>query len=198
MWTYACRRVAQPAKPVCNVGKTLLQIVAFWSFFLWVLPTFVYYGETRFGLAHFRFTHPLWQAVGITLFVVMGTLGFSCGMIMAAKGGGTPLPLDCPNRLVLIGPYRYVRNPMAIAGLAQGVAVGLYLGSPAVVLYALAGVGLWNYGVRPWEEKDLEQRFGPAYDHYRKSVRCWILHRYPYTPPGQLPDPSGHIVYPQS
>ena len=76
--------------------------------------------------------------------------------------------------MVVTGPYRYVRNPMAVAGLTQGVAVGLWLGSPAVVLYALAGGPLWNTFVRPWEEEDLVTRFGEPYRRYRERVRCWI------------------------
>jgi protein-S-isoprenylcysteine O-methyltransferase Ste14 len=62
---------------------------------------------------------------------------------------------------------------MAVAGLAQGVAVGVFLGSPAVVLYALSGGPVWNVFVRPWEEADLERRFGEPYRRYRAAVRCW-------------------------
>jgi protein-S-isoprenylcysteine O-methyltransferase Ste14 len=48
-----------------------------------------------------------------------------------------------PNRLVVAGPYRWVRNPMALASIAQGVAVGLILSSWLVVVYAVAGALLW-------------------------------------------------------
>lgn len=68
----------------------------------------------------------------------------------------------------------------AVAGLAQGVAVGVFVGSPLVVLYALAGGPVWNAFVRPWEEIDLEQRFGEAYRRYRAAVRCWIPRLTPY------------------
>jgi protein-S-isoprenylcysteine O-methyltransferase Ste14 len=36
--------------------------------------------------------------------------------------------------LVIAGPYRYVRNPMAVAGILQGIAVGWYLGSVSVII----------------------------------------------------------------
>jgi protein-S-isoprenylcysteine O-methyltransferase Ste14 len=78
------------------------------------------------------------------------------------------------NRLVVSGPYRWVRNPMAIAGIVQGVAVGLVLSSWLVVAYAVAGSLLWNYAIRPLEEADLEERFGSEFRQYRDSVRCWI------------------------
>src|SRR5207253_638214 len=79
-----------------------------------------------------------------------------CGVIMARHGEGTPLPLDGPRRLVLAGPYGYVRNPMAIAGLGQGLCVGVGTGSWLVVAYALLGSAIWNWIVRPSEEEDLE------------------------------------------
>lgn len=181
--TYVCGRTARPAKPLSNVGKTLSQIVVFWSFFLWVLPAAIYRVESVAGFSHFRFANGLWQLVGIIVFCLASILGFSCGMLIAIKGDGTPLPVDCPRQLVIVGPYRYVRNPMAIAGLTQGIAVGLYLGSPTVLLYAGAGILLWNYGVRPWEEKDLVQRFGEDYEHYRAAVWCWTPHLRAYKSP---------------
>jgi protein-S-isoprenylcysteine O-methyltransferase Ste14 len=61
---------------------------------------------------------------------------------------------------VLAGPYRHVRNPMAVAGIAQGVAVALWLGSWAVLLYAVSGALLWHMAIRSAEERDLAERFG--------------------------------------
>jgi protein-S-isoprenylcysteine O-methyltransferase Ste14 len=95
-------------------------------------------------------------------------------VLMAVRGGGTPMPTDCPRELVLVGPYRHIRNPMAVAGLTQGVAVGLMLGSPAVILYAVVGGPVWHLFVRPWEEADLERRFGDPYRRYRAAVCCWL------------------------
>ena len=63
---------------------------------------------------------------------------------MSASGQGTPLLSAMPNRLVIAGPYRVVRNPMAVAGIAQGVAVGLILSSWRVVAHAVVGSLLWN------------------------------------------------------
>jgi protein-S-isoprenylcysteine O-methyltransferase Ste14 len=175
-------RPARPAPAAWNIAKTLFQTVLFWGFFLFLLPAAIYWLEDLLGLTAWRFARPASAAGGAVLFVVAGSLGITSGMVMAVAGKGTPVPTDCPREMVVAGPYRYVRNPMALAGLAQGVAAGIFLGSPLVIAYALAGGPFWNYLVRPWEEADLEQRFGDSFRRYRAHVRCWWPRLTPYRP----------------
>lgn len=110
----------------------------------------------------------------------MGGL-WSC-VTMALRGRGTPLPAETARELVVAGPYRWVRNPMALAGAAQTAGVGLWTGSWVVIALAAAGGVVWNALIRPVEEADLAARFGPAYDSYRREVRCWIPVRRPSAP----------------
>lgn len=93
---------------------------------------------------------------------------------MSMEGGGTPLPLDHASKLVVSGPYRYIRNPMAFSGIGQGLVVALAWGSPLVAVYALIGSLVWQLVFRPLEEEDLEKRFGEPYLEYKNSVRCWV------------------------
>lgn len=166
-------RQARPASWRWNVAKTMLQTAVFWATFLGLLPAAVVALETALGLGWWRFAGPAWRVVGVILFALGGALGLCSGVMMAVRGRGTPLPTDCARELVVVGPYKYVRNPMAVAGLAQGLAVGLFLGSPAVVMYAVVGGPVWDVCVRPWEEADLERRFGDDYRRYCERVRCW-------------------------
>lgn len=76
--------------------------------------------------------------------------------------------------LVVSGPYRYVRNPMAVGSISQGVAVGLMASSWLIVLYAVAGAVIWDWFVRPHEEAELSSRFGASFASYRNAVRCWV------------------------
>ena len=167
-------REARPASWRWNVTKTLAQTVVFWSVFLFLIPAGLFALEFGVGLDRWQFAGPLWESAGVGLFVLGGALGLTSGLVMAVRGGGTPLPADCARALVVNGPYRYLRNPMAVAGLTQGFAVGLILGSPVVVAYALAGGPIWHVFVRPWEESDMEERFGDTYRRYRANVRCWL------------------------
>jgi protein-S-isoprenylcysteine O-methyltransferase Ste14 len=84
------------------------------------------------------------------------------------------LPLDQTNKLVDSGPYRIVRNPMAIAGIGQGLAIATIFHSVSILVYSLLGGLVWHLVVRPIEERDMVERFGDAYSDYRKRVMCWI------------------------
>jgi protein-S-isoprenylcysteine O-methyltransferase Ste14 len=157
-------REARPAGPAWNVTKTLLQTCVFWGVFLFVVP-WALGGRGAFAPQ---------PRLGVALFAVASAVGLASAWTMATRGEGTPLPLDHPRRLVVTGPYRVVRNPMAVAGLAQGWAVGLFLGSYVVLAYCLAGAVVWHFGVRPFEERHLLATFGGEYEDYRRRVRCWL------------------------
>ncbi|MGB0766177.1 MAG: methyltransferase family protein [Phycisphaeraceae bacterium] len=151
--------------------KTALQIAVFWTTFLYVLPLAVVSLQERAGIGAFEFAGRWW--VGFVVFLGFGLLGLSSAVWTLCIGRGTPLPTDCASRLVVVGPYRWVRNPMALAGIMQGVGVGLMWGSWLVVGYAVLGGVVWHVLVRPVEEADLLRRFGASYEAYRGGVRCW-------------------------
>jgi protein-S-isoprenylcysteine O-methyltransferase Ste14 len=174
---FAFRPAAPRAALTGHVATTFAQLVVFWGLFLAVIPTLLFMIERRWGVGL-----PLpWIGMPVGLFALAlgSALGIWSALVMSVLGDGTPLPAAMPNRLVIAGPYRWVRNPMAVAGIVQGVGVGLLLSSWLVVAYALAGSLLWNYAVRPLEESDLERRFGDDYRRYRNAVRCWVPIRRP-------------------
>ena len=78
-----------------------------------------------------------------------------------------------PERLVVSGPYRHVRNPMYVAVLWLIVGQSLVLGS--VVLLSYAGVVwlLFHAFVLLHEERVLARRFGASYEAYRGHVGRW-------------------------
>lgn len=168
-------RKASPGSTVRHVAATTAQIVVFWSFFLFVVPSAIVFVERQLQWPPFAFVSQ--RLMAALVFVAFSSLGLASGLTMARRGAGTPLPFVATNRLVTIGPYRYVRNPMVIAGLGQGLAVALWVGSWAVVAYVLAGGLIWEYLVRPAEERDLRDAFGDEFTSYCQHVRCWIPRR---------------------
>ncbi len=155
-----------------HLRRTVVQLIVVWGLFLGVLPSALAAWEWRAGLRLPRPLPLLW--VGLVVLVVASALGIWAAIIMARVGRGTPLPGMMATALVVSGPYRHVRNPMAIAGVSQAVAAGLLLGSWLAVLYGLLGSVLWNAVIRPVEEADLEQRFGTRFADYRSRVPCWV------------------------
>ncbi|MEL6107690.1 MAG: isoprenylcysteine carboxylmethyltransferase family protein [Planctomycetota bacterium] len=158
------------AGPLANTAKTLVQVICIWSITLGILPGIIL---NAFGVDPV----PPWGislALASLLFVACSALGLLSAFFMVRHGHGTPLPMDQTNRLVVAGPYRYVRNPMAIAGIGQGMALAIAYQSPSLWVYSLTGAVVWHVAVRPFEERNLLDRFGKPYRDYRKSVRCWI------------------------
>ncbi len=114
------------------------------------------------------------RLVGTLLMVVGGSLALSCVSWFVLVGRGTPAPFDPPRVFVAHGPYRWVRNPMYIGGLAVLLGFGLWHRSPLMALFTLAVWGL-VHGFVVWiEERGLERRFGGSYREYKQAVNRWV------------------------
>lgn len=164
-------RRAKNAPPTTNLVKTLLQITFFWTFFLLVLPLAFRGLEAKLGLLPFSF--PGQVPLAVLLFALASALGLASGVTMARRGAGTPLPFDGTNQLVVSGPYAHLRNPMVVAGLTQGLAVGIGLGSWSMPGAVVCGGLIWEILVRPAEEAELMAKFGEPFARYRDQVPCW-------------------------
>jgi protein-S-isoprenylcysteine O-methyltransferase Ste14 len=85
----------------------------------------------------------------------------------ATDGQGTLAPWDPPRRLVVNGPYRYVRNPMISGVLFVLIGEALVLRSQPhavwAVIFAVANV----FVITLYEEPHLTQVFGDAYRTYQ-------------------------------
>ena len=158
-------------------GWTAVQILIFWCTFLWILPKGIFELEQILTVTKFtRFT-PSHQVAPI-LFALASVLGITAAHAMNCTGKGTPLPTANAPNLVVTGPYRYVRNPMALAGILQGLCTGWFLGSYIVLVYAILGALTWHIFVRPTEEHELTKRFGDEYIQYKSKVPLWIIRRF--------------------
>lgn len=163
------------------VVKTFTQIIVVWAVILGVLPYLITILEDKIGIARLSFAYQ--RPLGAVLFVLVSSIGVTSAIVMCRVGRGTPLPLDHATKLVVSGPYAYVRNPMAVSGILQGMAVALFLGSPLVALYALMGSAIWQLIFRPLEEDDMSARFGEDFEVYKRNVNCWIPRTKPFVSP---------------
>jgi protein-S-isoprenylcysteine O-methyltransferase Ste14 len=107
--------------------------------------------------------------------LLLGLALFSwCLYLFARVGQGTLAPWDPTRNLVLIGPYRWVRNPM-ILGVAMALAgQALLRGSWVLGLWAGAFLLINHAYFVLLEEPGLERRFGEPYRAYKAAVPRWF------------------------
>ncbi|MFI6910356.1 methyltransferase family protein [Nonomuraea sp. NPDC050394] len=101
---------------------------------------------------------------------------------VVVRGSGAPAPVAPPERLVVGGIYRHVRNPIYVAILAVILGQAIMLGRPVLLLYAaVLGSGFALFA-RLYEEPHLRRVFGEEYTRYRAAVRGWWPRVRPYRP----------------
>ncbi len=83
----------------------------------------------------------VFQIGGVVIATIGAGLALWCVGTFVRLGRGTPAPFDPPRRLVVAGPYRFVRNPMYLgAGLALAGAALFYTSWWLVGYLGLTGV----------------------------------------------------------
>lgn len=92
----------------------------------------------------------------------------------ATRGEGTLAPWDPPRRLVVRGPYRFVRNPMISGVILVLIGEALMLRSAPHGVWAAAFAIANAIYIPMFEEPQLERRFGEPYLRYRKHVRRFV------------------------
>ena len=94
--------------------------------------------------------------------------------LFGSVGKGTPAPWDPPERLVVVGPYRHVRNPMNSGMVLILGAESLFFGSWYLAGWMCVFFAFLAIYFPLFEEPGLERRFGDAYRQYKANVPRWI------------------------
>lgn len=158
--------------------------VIFGATVLGLLPALII--ELTGGKWEVIWQRPLWHnSLMLQLLAVPTGIGLSAVQEFVNRGNGTPLPFDPPQYLVTSGLYAYVANPMQLATTLIFLGLGWVLQSPWV---ALAGgvTFVYSAGLASWSEGgDMRERYGTAWDDYRRHVGHWLPRWRPYIPEGQ-------------
>ena len=77
------------------------------------------------------------------------------------------------------GPYRYVRNPMALGFVTVILGEAALFDSIALLVYAAIAFGAIHLLVVVHEEPAHRRRFGAAFDAYYRQVARWIPRKGP-------------------
>ena len=148
---------------------------AFFALWFWGLPPLLGF---HIDIAH---ASP-WRWVGAVPSVLGFAVAVRCVWNFGRTGHGTPAPMAPPQQLVVVGFYRYVRNPMYLGFLAGWAGLWIVFGRASVVageiaLGAIAAVGLF---VHFYEEPALRRKFGADYEEYCRNVPRWLPRLHPW------------------
>jgi protein-S-isoprenylcysteine O-methyltransferase Ste14 len=113
------------------------------------------------------------QIAGMTMVTIGTVIALWCVCTFVFIGKGTPAPFDPPRKLVIRGPYRFVRNPMYIGAGMTLAGTALYYQSLSILFYAGLFFLITHLFVVLYEEPILRRTFGDQYEAYYRRTRRW-------------------------
>lgn len=160
---------AEPGPSLASTAASLAVGAGFFALWFWLLPPWLGFHVDTTGSAR-------WRWIGAVPSVLGFAVALRCVWDFGRTGHGTPAPMAPPQRLVVVGFYRYVRNPMYV-GFITGW-VGLWVVFGRASLAAIFGACLAVLGVVLfvlfYEQSTLRAKFGADYDEYCRNVRPWL------------------------
>ena len=117
---------------------------------------------------------PQVQPWGLVPLVVGFVALLWCVRDFYVAGKGTLAPWDPPRELVVVGLYRYTRNPMYVAVTLVLLGWSWTLGSLGLLVYAVAVVIAFQLRVVLGEEPWLARTFGNQWRQYASRVPRWF------------------------
>jgi len=140
---------------------------AFFALWFWLLPPWLGFRVN---------TTPGWRWIAAAPSVLGFAVALRCVWDFGRTGRGTPAPIAPPKRLVVVGFYRYVRNPMYVGFIAGWAGLWVVFGraNRIAITVAVAAILAVAVFVRLYEEPTLRRMFGAEYEDYCRNVPRWI------------------------
>jgi protein-S-isoprenylcysteine O-methyltransferase Ste14 len=113
------------------------------------------------------------QVAGMILVAIGTAIALWCVLTFVFVGKGTPAPFDPPRKLVIRGPYRFVRNPMYIGAGMTLAGAAVFYQSLSIFIYTAVFFLITHLFVVLYEEPTLRRTFGDEYEAYVRRVRRW-------------------------
>jgi len=150
--------------------RALTYATLFVAVFLVVIPRGILTASVYVGSDYVS----LWDIAGLPIVALGFALVLWCLVTFAFVGRGTAAPFDPPRKLVIVGPYRFVRNPIYIGAIVTMLGAAMFLWSGWLAVYALAVLIVTHLLVILYEEPHLRRVFGQPYEDYLRTVHRWI------------------------
>lgn len=145
----------------------------------WLLSRWMFQNPLPDGLFWLSITL---RIIGVLLILAGGAFLVHAFIRFVVEGFGTPVPAAPPERLVVGGAYRHVRNPMYVAIFAAVAGQVLLFTSLSVLIYLAIAVLIVVSFVRLYEEPHLRRQFGTDYERYCGNVPGWLPRIRPWQP----------------
>jgi protein-S-isoprenylcysteine O-methyltransferase Ste14 len=159
-----------------KIAETLISSLGTILFLFLIVPFFLIWIPRRILLAPefiYRFDTGIYRYLGLAPIVLGVVLYIFCSGSFIFVGKGTPIPFTPTKELIVTGLYRFVRNPLYIAGVLVLAGEAILFQSLGILIYCLVMFGVFNVHVM-MEETLLAEKFGTSYEQYCKSVPRWI------------------------
>ncbi|MCJ7434477.1 MAG: isoprenylcysteine carboxylmethyltransferase family protein [Anaerolineales bacterium] len=152
---------------VIEIATYIMVFLAMWIISPWI-------GKL---LDQLYYPHPKLFSNSLLLLLVSGMiaiLGFGLAIwtivIFKTIGKGTPNPKVPPTEMVISGPYKYSRNPMAFGGFLFLLGESGIYQSPSLAGLAVLFAVILYLNTVYIEEPQLRKRFGQPYEKYCETV----------------------------
>lgn len=108
--------------------------------------------------------------IGVIAIIIGGIVAIWTIVIQITLASGTPFPMLPTKKLLIVGPFKYCRNPMTLGTIMAYGGIAISIGSfTALLAVALFAAILIGY-LKIIEEKELQMRFGNEYIEYKKKT----------------------------
>ena len=161
-------------------ARAVLQITTAGLLFLYLIPELIFTLRPGSNWQPILALSSSTRQLAIQCVCILALPGIAAVLEFAARGNGTPIPYDPPQRLVTSGIYRYLANPMQLSCAIVMFAWAALLRNGWMLLAACTSI-VYSAGLAEWDEaKDLLHRFGMPWKVYRASVHNWLPRWRPY------------------
>jgi protein-S-isoprenylcysteine O-methyltransferase Ste14 len=108
--------------------------------------------------------------IGIMAVMIGGIVAVWTIVIQITLASGTPFPMLPTKKLLVVGPFKYCRNPMTLGTIIAYGGIAILIGSfSALLAVAVLAAILIGY-LKTIEEKELQMRFGSEYIEYKRRT----------------------------
>ncbi len=156
-----------------SISQRLLGLLPAGALFVGLIPYALIWPIPRLdavlGLPRLSFGVANW--IGGGLLILMGAVyAFWSISAQLGRARGTPLPMMATQTLLVDGPFKQCRNPMALGTFLLYAGISVLVGSlSSLGAVALFAAFLLTY-IKRIEERELEARFGAAYIAYKAAT----------------------------